>query len=241
MTKITRSKKEVFKKEYSDLSFIRKFFKCLLLIFKDIYHVLRYGRPFSEYGLTMYCGRQGAGKTMAMTEYLERMRKRYPKALIVTNFGYVYQDLPMVSWQDLFTIRNGEDGVIFAIDEIQNEFNSNSWKTFPEGLLSEITQQRKQKIKIVSTSQVFTRVVKQLREQTFEVVECRTLAGRWTFTKAFDAEDYNAVIDNPEKKERLHRLYRKNFVQDKKIRTLYDSYSKIDRMVKDGAIPREVR
>jgi len=97
-----------------------------------------------------------------MVEYLERMRKRYPKAKIITNFGYVFEDQPMYSWEDIFTIRNGVEGVIFAIDEIQNEYNSNSWKTFPEGLLSEITQQRKQKIKIVSTSQVFTRVVKQL-------------------------------------------------------------------------------
>lgn len=236
-----RHKKADKIKQYSEKPFLLKLLYFHLVLIKDIVHTLRYGRPFSEFGLTMYCGRQGAGKTIAMVEYLERMRKRYPEIIIVTNFGYIYETYSMTNWEDIFTIRNGELGVIFAIDEIQNEYNSNAWKTFPEGLLSEITQQRKQKIKIVSTSQVFTRVVKQLREQTFEVVECRTLAGRWTFTKAFDAEEYNAVIDNPEKKDRLHRLYRKNFVQDKKIRNLYDSYSKIERMVKDGAIPREVR
>ncbi|MCO4565035.1 hypothetical protein Si082_01929 [Streptococcus infantarius subsp. infantarius] len=99
--------------------------------------------------------------------------------------------------------------------------------------MAEVTQQRKQKIKIVGTSQVFTRVVKQLREQTFEVVDCKTLLGRWTFERAFDAEEYNAVADRPESKMKLHRLWRKNFVQSKRLRNLYDSYAKIEKMSRE--------
>ena len=97
-------------------------------------------------------------------------------------------------------------------------------------MLAEITQQRKQRIKIVGTSQVFTRVVKQLREQTFEVVECRTIGGRWTFTRAFDAEDYNAVCERPEAKMKLRRLWRRSFVQSKELREKYDTYAKIQKM-----------
>ncbi|MGT2801029.1 zonular occludens toxin domain-containing protein [Streptococcus marmotae] len=199
----------------------------------DMVQRIKNGREFKEYGLTLYCGRQGGGKTMAMTEYLERMRKLYPEALIVTNFGYIHQDLEMTSWQQIFEIRNGLKGVIFAIDEIQNEYNSSAWQKFPEGLLAEITQQRKQRIKIVGTSQVFTRVVKQLREQTYEVVECQTVGGRWTFTRAFDAEDYNAVCERPEAKAKIRRLWRRSFVQNKKLREKFDSYAKIERMAKE--------
>lgn len=235
------SKKVKFKKEYTQIRFIKKFLSFFHLIIKDIIHVLKYGYDFNEFGLTMYCGRQGAGKTIAMVEYLDRMKKKYPKAKIVTNFGYIHQDYPMEDWRNFYEIRNGIDGVIFAIDEIQNEFSSTSWKTFPESLLSEITQQRKQRVKIVATSQVFTRVVKSLREQTFEVVECYTFGKRWTFTKAFDAADYNAVVDDPEKKNKLRRLYRKNFVQDKKIREMYDSYAKIEKMKATEFIPRNER
>ena len=217
----------------SNKSFWLKFLIFFGCLFHDIFSRIKNGQDFREYGLTLYCGRQGAGKTMAMTEYLERMRKKYPKAIICTNFGYVHQNFPMTDWKQIFSVRNGLDGVIFAIDEIQNEYNSASWKNFPEGLLAEITQQRKQRIKIVGTSQVFTRVVKQLREQTFEVVDCRTLAGRWTFTKSFDAEEYNAVCDRPEVKMKLRRLWRKNFVQTKRLRELYDSYAKIEQMTKE--------
>lgn len=122
-----------------------------------------------------------------------------------------------------------------------NEFSSQAWNKFPEGLLREITQQRKQKVKVVATSQVFTRVAKQLREQTFEVVECKTLAGRWTWLKAHDAEEYNHVIENPDKKLDLKRLWRKNFIQDKHLRTLYDSYQKIEKMRNTDYIPIQDR
>lgn len=208
---------------------------------KDYKEAKKNGLVFSEYGLTLFCGRQGAGKTMAMTEYLERMRKKYPKVKIYTNYGYKHEDGPITNWRDIVTIRNGLDGVIFAIDEIQNEWSSEKWRDFPEFLLSEITQQRKQRIKIVGTSQVFSRVVKQLREQCYEVVECFTFAGRWTFTKAFDAEEYNFVLDNPEKKMKLRRLWRHNFIQTDELRALYDSYARIERLGREKFIPRNER
>lgn len=69
-----------------------------------------------------------------------------------------------------------------------------------------------------------------MREQTFEVVECRTLAGRWTFTRAFAADDYNAVCDRPEAKLKLRRLWRRNFVQTEKLRQKFDTYAKITKM-----------
>ncbi len=75
--------------------------------------------------------------------------------------------MQMTSWRDFMEIRNGTKGVLFLIDEIHSEYSSKSWKDFPEELLSEISQQRKQRIKIVATSQIYSRVVKQLREQAF--------------------------------------------------------------------------
>lgn len=229
------------KKLYSEEHIIFKLYLFCYWKIKDLYRLIKYGRDFNEYGVTMYCGRQGAGKTMAMVEYLERMRKRYPKAIIITNFGYIHEHHAMESWQDLLHFRNGINGVIFAIDEIQNEFSNAKWKNFPEFILREITQQRKQKVKIACTSQIFTRVVKQLREQTFEVVDCITVLGRWTFTKAFDADDYNAVVDDPLKKQKLKRLWRKNFIQDNRIRELYNSYDKIEKLKETEFINRDER
>lgn len=230
MINLTRKKKQEKRKAYTNSNIFIKliFFFYMKLI--DSYRKMKEGKTFDEYGLTMYCGRQGAGKTIAMTDYLERMREKYPNALIITNYGYKYQNGEMKDWEDFFSIRNGTDGVIFAIDEIQNEFSSAAWNKFPESLLSEITQQRKQRVKIVCTSQIYTRVVKQLREQCNDVVECNTFGGRWTFTRCYDAVDYNNVIDRPTARENIRRLYTRSFLQDDYIRNCFDTYQKIEKM-----------
>ena len=219
-----------------------KFTKFIDFLKYKIYDIKHFDKEeFPEYGMTIYCGRQGGGKTTAMVEYLERMRRKYPKCLIITNFGYKYEDYPMNTWRDFFKYRNGKHGVIFAIDEFQNEYNSNDYRDFPEDLLRQITQQRKQKIKIVATSQVFTRVVKQVREQCYEVVECATLAGRWTFTKCFDADDYNLAIDDIEKKHKIRRKWRRNFVQTNSLRDTFASYDIVKKLEKMKFIERKDR
>lgn len=219
-----------------------RFTKFVDFIKYKIYDIIHFDKDeFREYGLTMYCGRQGGGKTTAMVEYLERMRRKYPKCIIVTNFGYKNENYSMTSWRDFFKYRNGKYGVIFAIDEIQNEYNSNDYRDFPEDLLRQITQQRKQRVKIVATSQVFTRVVKQLREQCYEVVECRTIAGRWTFLRCFDAEDYNLAIDDVEKKQKLRRKWRRNFVQTNDLRDTFASYDVVKKLEKMKFIERKDR
>lgn len=228
-------------KAYSTRGFFSKLMLFFGYKFVDAYRGYKEGVKFEEFGTTMYCGRQGAGKTISMTEYLERMRAKYPKALIVTNYGYIHQNHEFRDWQDFFEIRNGVDGVIFAIDEIQNEFSSAAWNKFPESLLSEITQQRKQRIKIVCSSQIFTRVAKPLREQCNDVVECWTFAQRWTFEKCLDAVDYNATIDSPTAKKQVRRLYRRSFVQDGSIRALFDSYQKIEKIARTEFSEREKR
>ncbi len=222
-----------FKKFFKEIDFKFKLLNFLKWKLIDCYRLLKYGKKFDEYGCTFYVGRQGSGKTTAMAEYLEfYIKKKYPKCLILTNFNYKNQTAPFTGWHDFFNVRNGLDGVVFAIDEIQNEFNCNDWKDFPESLLSEITQQRKQKIKIICSSQVFTRVAKQIREQAFEVVECRTIAKRWTFLRCFDGEEYNRVIDinDPEIKFKVPRLWRRSFIMTDYIRSLFDTDEKIKKL-----------
>lgn len=207
----------------------------------DFCYLLINGKQFNLFGVTMFCGRQGSGKTISMVEMLDRIKRQFPDCIIVTNFGYINQDYHLTDWRQLLEIRNGENGVVFAIDEIQNEYDNSKWQDFPEGILSVITQQRKQRIKILLTSQVYTRVVKQIREQCFEVVECKTLLGRWTREKCFDAEDYNLLIDNPnpEKKFKMPKMWRYSFIQSDFIRNLYNSYEVVEKMKKEDFIKKD--
>lgn len=165
---------------------------------------------------------------MGIVEQLERIKKAYPECLICTNINYLKQDIPLTSWLQLLYLRNGDKGVVFVIDEVQN--NGLDWSKFPETLLQVITMQRKQKIKIFLTSQVYKNVVIQLRRQCFEVVECKTFLGRWTRQKCYDADEYNNVIDiaTPEKKMKLQKKWKYSFIQSNFLRNLYDTNQIVD-------------
>lgn len=198
-------------------------------------------RSFSDYGFSLYVGRQGAGKSASMVEYLLKMREKYPKCLIVTNFECVVSDMIMTDWRDFMTVRNGEDGVIFAIDEIHSEWSSSSWKDFPEALLSQVSQQRKQSVKIVATAQRYWRVAKQIREQGVSIIECSTWFGRYTINREYDAEDYEACGSPSEVRKKVKPQWKRSFVQSDALRQSYDTYAIIERMAKTEFIPRHER
>lgn len=188
---------------------------------------------FREYGFTYFCGRQGAGKTISMVNYLDRMKERYPDCLVVTNFDYWQSDHLMTDWRDLLEIRNGTDGIIFAIDEIHSEYDSSKWNDIPEDLLSEISQQRKQRVKIIASAQFFSRVAKPLREQAMTVVSCNTFLGRLTVNREYDSLDYAMVVDNPlVVRGKIKPLRKSSFVQSDFLRRCYDTYAKVERMCK---------
>ena len=42
---------------------------------------------FQPKGIHMFCGEQGAGKTIACVELMLRLQKMYPAAKMITNFG----------------------------------------------------------------------------------------------------------------------------------------------------------
>ena len=197
---------------------------------------------FDLYGFTIFCGRQGSGKTISMVKYLIDMKEKFPECIIVTNFNCSVSNFRMKSWRDFFDIRNGEKGVIFAIDEIHSEYSSASWKDFPETLLSEISQQRKQKVKIVATSQVFSRVAKPIREQAFSVIQCNTYLNRSTCYKEYDAAEYGTSSESSYNvRKTISPLRKKRFVQTDKLRESYDTYEKIKQMEKVEFIPRNER
>lgn len=198
-------------------------------------------KTFNQYGFTIFVGRQGGGKTMSMVEYLRRMKERHPDSIVVTNFKCSVADKQMENWRDFMEIRNGTDGVIFAIDEIHSEYSAESWKDFPEALLSEICQQRKQRIKIVATAQVFSRCAKQIREQAFSVITCKTYFGRLTVTKEYDAAEYSTAETPYIVKKKCKPLRKYWFVQSNELRECFDTYEKIERMKGRGFIKRNER
>lgn len=222
------------------MSWLKRLMLFIRYTIKDIKHekeLARKGKKiFRPFGLTLFTGPQGSGKTIGMVDYVLRLKKEYPDCKLYSNFTIEGQDGIIKNLNDLLKKRNGEDGIIFCIDEIQNEFSTAASRNFPESLLSTLTQQRKQKIHIVASSQVFTRVAKPIREQCFIVVDCRTFWNRWTRLRAYHADEYNSIVDSNslDKKRKLHKVWKKSFIQTDELREKYDTYEVVKRMSRAG-------
>ncbi len=180
---------------------------------------------FAEYGVHIIAGEQGAGKTITLAYLLDQYQKRYPKCKVRTNFNYTKQDGEIKHWKDLVKNNNGIYGQIEVLDEIQNWFNSLQSKDFPPEMMSEITQQRKQRKVIFGTSQVFSRVAKPIREQTTFLYEPVTILGCLTIIKKS-----KPLLDQDglEKEKRRKQYF--FFVHDEYIRNLFDTYKKVENL-----------
>lgn len=183
---------------------------------------------FYPRGIHMFCGEQGAGKTIAAVEMMIRLQKQYPLCKTITNFGLTTEDDELERWQQLLEYTNGHKGVIVGIDEIQNWFMSGLNK-LPEQMLEVATQNRKNNRIICCTAQVFTRVNKGLREQVSMVYNPHTFFGCFTVVvkrkPVFDSE--GNVIDM-----KYRGMY--SFVHSDELRTAYDTYKVIHTLAKEG-------
>lgn len=155
-----------------------------LNVFKKIKYDINFSREHPGYfypdGLVIFVGGQGTGKTLSAVNYVYNLKKFYPDSIIVTNIDL--KDFPVdnetvfrfENADDLKKYKNGFRGVIFLIDEIHLYFNSLQSKNINMDVMTQIAQQRKQRIHIVATSQVFGRMAKPLREQFSNVVLCKS-------------------------------------------------------------------
>ena len=186
---------------------------------------------FPLYGFHCYCGEQGCGKTSALVDKLRELRQKYPKLLILTNFDCVYADGLVKDWKDIVFRENGSQGIVIALDEIQNWFSTNESKDFPPELLQEICQQRKQHKMIMGTSQRFQRMAKVLREQVNFLYEPITFAGCLTIVRG---RKPFVVDDGQLDRRRTRKRGTYFFVHDEELRDSYDTWQKILRQANGG-------
>ena len=168
--------------------FIEKVYWFCYYLYRDF----RWPKPKRPYGITCYIGLPGCGKTLSMVQELDRLREEFPYALIGTNFGYKFQDFALKDWEQLISVNNGADGVIFGFDEVQYTFDRKEWDGIPAGILEIFGQNRKHAKQFLCTSQAYGDVSIDLRRRCKFIIECQNLwdRNRWFFLKYFRPEDY---------------------------------------------------
>lgn len=184
---------------------------------------------FKYQGLIIFEGRQGSGKTTSMVYEAMRMQEEYPLAKCTSNLAYTHEDVALKDWRMLLNFKNGIQGIIVLMDELQNWFSSNDSRNFPPEMLTTITQNRKNRRIIMGTAQNFYLLAKPIRTQTTEVRRCATFLGCLTVVRRFEPI-LDAQGDVAEWKKR--GIY--FFVHDKKLRESYDTFKVIDRLTKVG-------
>lgn len=144
---------------------------------------------FEPDGIWVACGKQGSGKTLTAVRILKNLCKAYPKAVVCSNLdvhGLDREILPFTDYDQIGSMSNGTEGIIFLIDEIHVLWNSLESKNIPISEMLNFCQMRKDRRLIIGTSQVYGRIAKPIREQLKYVILCRN------FLKYIQ---YNTVID----------------------------------------------
>jgi hypothetical protein len=196
---------------------IKNFFRFLYWKFWDF----RHPQPKRPYGITCFIGLEGYGKTLSLVEKLFRLKAEFPLAKIYTNFFWEYQDGALDDWRQLVEIDNGENGTIFALDEISTIWDRKDQK-LDKRMLETFRQNRKYAKMLIGTAQSFLDIHIDVRRRCREIIECRNIGARWVFQRAFHPEDFK------EKDGELtprRRLWRYNFIATNFI---YDAYRTYD-------------
>ena len=201
----------------------------------------RKNRGIHLYGIYGYFGLPGKGKTMAMCQRLRSLREKYGDQIyIMTNFCYNDQDFEFTSWKDL--LKEYDKPLVCAWDEVQNEFNSRDFKSFPISLLTLLTQVRKKNgVQILYTAQRWHFVDKNFRSLSFGCYECNTILGGYTIARLYDPIDYDNLCSNSDydKRRRIHPKMTTGFLQTESLRNSYDSYRMLESAKSKDYMSRE--
>lgn len=187
-------------------------------------------------GSRVYKGFQGSGKTLSMTKYALDVAKAFPNCQIysnfiikgIDNFNLIQNDDDL---KEALSLRNGEMGVLVLLDEAHLYFGKKSGISLD--VLTAISQQRKDRRRIVFSSQIWEELDISLRKQVKEIVNCRTF---------FKCIQVNTISDGESLSyDKLQGQY-----TAKKIRTeifkhneqLYNSYDTLQKIITNDEYSR---
>ena len=175
-------------------------------------------KPQYPYGVYGFVGLYGGGKTIGMVRRIYEMKKKYPKAKVMTNFGFIQEDLPITSVDDIWKYYD-PDGIIICLDEVHNDFFSRDWQNFPQELNVTMSQCRKLKKMILYTVQRENFADSIIRSLTHKLYVCTNpfRNARLFIQKEYYTSDYDFELETSELRKRAigsHAWVASNHIHD---------------------------
>ncbi|MGN0686494.1 MAG: hypothetical protein ACI4KA_00140 [Oscillospiraceae bacterium] len=221
---------------------LAKFPHFLVLFFKDLYSYYKNHRweKFEGWGLHIYCGKFGAGKTCTMVRDCYNLCTKYKGLTVITNLKLVGfpEDVVIKPLGTINDILEAPDNTIVLIDEIGTIFNSrdfmgNKENCLPKILFQHICQCRHRFLMIMGTVQRWGFLDKQLRDITSDVTICSTFAphpfSRMVTNRCYDASEYDMFYQSPLRP--LQPLSTEVWIQTDFFRNLYDTKEMVSTML----------
>ena len=206
---------------------------------------------FDHWGIHIYIGRFGKGKTSAMVHDAYNLCMRYKQVSILTNLQLY--NFPMwtniIPLKNIDDIKNAPNNTIVMIDEIGTIFNSRSFlnrktnkKTgetkaggVPFIVFQHLCQVRKNHIILFATAQRFQFVDKQIRDVTDTVRVCNSYFKhpftRLQTVRLYDGWEYGKLLENPSLP--YDYFNSRVFIQTNRLRKSYNTAQLIETIIDD--------
>lgn len=179
------------------------------------------------YGITFYDAPQGGGKTLSMVFDALELVKQFPDLKLISNV--IIKDFPNDPLYfncpfELVTLLNNQSEnahTLVIIDEALTYFAENGG--IDPGLMSEITQNRKQRRLMFIATQKFKRTNNRLRDFSLRTVKCRSFL---SFQYNVVRDDSTTRWDKEEMDFLGKKLYSYVFKRNNDLYSRYDTYAK---------------
>lgn len=177
-------------------------------------------------GSRIYTGHQGTGKTLSMVEYAMRIKNAFPDSILVSNIILDYDDYVFIEndrvLDSAMNSSSGEKGMLILLDEAHLYFGRKNG--IPLQVLSAISQQRKDRKRIVFSSQIWEELDISLRKQVKEIVHCKRI-GRFQINSIFDGE--SLTYDKLKSEYVADKIRTEIFKHNDKLYQLYNTRQRI--------------
>ena len=196
-----------------------------------IYKSYHKDKLFYGWGIHLFTGKFGAGKTSLMVIKAYELCKKYPQLHILTNLqiSNFPEHTKILHLSCVEDILQAPENTLVLIDEIGTLFNSRDFmsgkKSVPKSLFQHLCQCRKRHMMILGTVQRFLLLDKQIRDISATVTECKS-SFKHPFSRmltgvVYDIDEYEALVQNPLYIPRSMDSF--VYLQSEKYRHLYDT------------------
>ena len=202
--------------------------KDTIMYFKD-----RKWEEFNYFGIDMFIGMFGHGKTLSMVHRANEIYERFgDKVRFISNVDLKsIPYIPLTNFKMLVDIGEEDDqkyiGTVVLIDEVENLLSNRNYANFPLSLMHMLTQQRKKRVYILSSCQRFFMCDKLFRSITTNVYDCSKF-WRFEHIQGYDAWDYENAMNSQLLQHNTNAWW---FVRNKD----YDSYDTSQMITKCAA------